>query len=171
MKTSRNQLKALMKELLIEILSEGLGNVQRAPSPASDQVSVASAVSEHRLAGGRRKPTFDPRLDTPLVGGRKPTDALKDTILNESRGNPIIADILADTAMTTLPNQLASGDRMGMPSEGSSVSLSALHDKSPGAGQEQFSGDPAEVFSGGVARADGTSHWADLAFMPAKKST
>lgn len=153
MKTSRNQLKALMKELLIEILSEGLGNVQRAPSPASDQVSVASAVSEHRLAGGRRKPTFDPRLDTPLVGGRKPTDALKDTILNESRGNPIIADILADTAMTTLPNQLASGD------------------KSPGAGQEQFSGDPAEVFSGGVARADGTSHWADLAFMPAKKST
>lgn len=171
MKTSRNQLKALMKELLIEILSEGLGNMQRAPMSPSDQASGASAVSEHRFAAGRRKPAFDPRLDTPLVGGRKPTDALKDAILLESDGKPIMADILADTAMTTLPNQLASGDRMGMPSEGSSVSLGALHSKSPGAGQEQFNGDPTEVFSGGVARADGSSHWADLAFMPTKKST
>lgn len=165
MKTSREQLKALMKEILVEILSEGLGNVQHAatPLPGRPVVAAQGPVTEQRQVGNRRKPAFDPRLDTPLAGGRRPTDELKDTIRIQSGGNPIMADILADTAMTTLPAQLHGGDRMSAPAPG-------MGGVSPGAGQEQFAGDPTEVFSGGAARADGSSHWADLAFMPTKKS-
>jgi hypothetical protein len=71
-----------------------------------------------------------------------------------------MADILADTAMTTLPMQL--GHEPPTHSGGGSHGIVQ---------QEQFHGDPTEVFgAGGHMREDGSSHWADLAFMPAKKS-
>lgn len=168
MKASRDQLKALMKELLIEILSEGLGNVQPA-RPSVPTGRIAGTQMEQRLANGRRKPQFDPRLDSP-VGGRMPTDALKEAVKRGSGGNPIMADILADTAMTTLPSQLSQGDSMGQPMVGGRMSVTRDHAPTQ---QEQFHGDPAEVFGlGGQMREDGSSHWADLAFMSVgKKST
>lgn len=164
MKASRDQLKALMKELLLEILSEGLPIAQpgmvRMPVPPSP--GRPPIQTERRLGNGRRSPQFDPRLDTP-VGGRTPTDHLKETIRRESGGNPIMADILADTAMTTLPSQLSQGDSMGQPMAGGPMPMSRDHVPNQ---QEQFHGDPAEIFGmGGEMRADGSSHWADLAFM------
>lgn len=161
MKTSKDQLKQIVRELMVEILSEGLGNF--APS----RPSVAGTVREQ--ASARRRPEFDPRLDTKLTGNRLPTDALKQAIRENSGGNPVLADMLADTAMTTLPNQLANGDRMGRPGEGTGTSMAALRQGAPL--QEQFTGDPSDHFEGAEARADGSSHWADLAFMtPGKKS-
>lgn len=172
MKASRDQLKALMRELLIEILAEGLPIGQtgtgmvRPPAPGRAPIQAEG----RRLANGRRQPQFDPRLDTP-VGGRTPTDHLKETIRRESGGNPIMADILADTAMTTLPSQLSNGDSMGggMPG-GPAPAMMGQHAPNQ---QEQFHGDPSEVFGfGGQMREDGSSHWADLAFMgTGKKST
>ena len=80
----------------------------------------------------------------------------------------MMADILADTASTTLASQLANGDRMGQPLAGSAVSVSS---SSSPVQQEQFHGNPEEVFgSAAMPRADGSSHWADLAFMPNKKT-
>lgn len=159
MKASRDQLKQIMKELLVEILSEGLGNVQHAASSPPGHAPIVGMASEQRAANGRRKPAFDPRLDNPVSNGRKPTDALRDAIMRESRGNPVLADMLADTAMTTLPAQLAHGDG-GAPSGTTATSQ-----------QEQFNGSPADVFGAAAEpRADGSTHWADLAFMPAKKS-
>jgi hypothetical protein len=170
MKTSRDQLKALMKELLVEILNEGLGGVNSSPSAGRPQQPTGRApVGEQRQLGGRRKPAFDPKLDTRPAGGFSPSNTLKEAIRIEAGGNPMMADILADTAMKTLPQQLANGDRMGQPSLGSSMSPASFGGGSPGAGQEQFNGDPSEMFEGGAARSDGSSHWADLAFMPAKK--
>lgn len=171
MKTSRDQLKALMKEILVEILNEGLGGVSASPSAGRpQQASGRPTVGEQtqRQGNGRRKPAFDPNLDTRVTGGFSPSNTLKEAIRIEAGGNPLMADILADTAMKTLPTQLANGDRMGQPSVGSSMSPSSFGG-SPGAGQEQFNGDPAEMFEGGAARSDGSSHWADLAFMPTKK--
>jgi len=162
-----------MKEILVEILNEGLGGVSASPSAgrpqqSSGRSSIVGEQTQRQLGGGRRKPAFDPNLDTPLPGGRSPSNALKEAIRIEAGGNPLMADILADTAMKTLPTQLANGDRMGQPGVGSSMSPSSFGG-SPGAGQEQFNGDPSQMFEGGAARSDGSSHWADLAFMPAKK--
>lgn len=164
MKASREQLKALMRELLLEILSEGLGNLAQ-PGMRAPARPIAGSQTEQRLPAGRRRPTFDPRLDSPVAGGRTPTDALKEAIRRKAGGNPIMADILADTAMTTLPDQLAKGDNMGQPSPGGPM---------PGGigGQEQFHGDPMEVFGlNNEGREEGSSYWADLAFMPSGKKS
>lgn len=159
MKTSREQLKALMKELLVEILSEGLGNARSVQSVNKTQIVGESVVRSN--VNPRRK-TFDPSLDIPVKNSTShQTDFLKESIRMTAGGNSCMADILADTAMTTLPTQLAHGDQVGQQSTNGSAS--------PGNGQEQFDGDPTEVFGLGPPRSDGSSHWADLAFMPAKK--
>jgi len=159
MKATRDQLKSLVRELLVEILQEGLG--PSVGSPAARPVAEGSRRPRLAQQGGRQRPTFDPRLDTPLGGGRQPTDALKEAVRMEAGGNPILADILADTAVTTLPEQMSHGDTMGHPAPGAAAPRLAQ--------QEQFRGDPTEIFAGGEVRDDGMSHWADLAFMPAKK--
>jgi hypothetical protein len=155
MKMSREQLKALVKECLLEILSEGLGgNV-----PISRQPQPSARMQESR-SGGRSKPAFDSRLDTPMGGGRQATDALRQAIKQNAGGNPIMESIFADTAATTLPSMLSHGD-VGTPPPGMSVS--------PGSSQgpvqqEQFNGAPEEVF-------EGSSRWANLAFMGPDKKT
>lgn len=164
MKTSREQLKALVKELMIEALTEGLGAGLQQARTMPIRSASPERVSERRApVNNRQRLAFDPRLDTPIQG-RTPSDALKETIKRESGGNPVMADILADTAMTTLPSQLSHGDSMGGSSGISRDHLSTQ--------QEQFHGDPAEVFGEAAQmRDDGSSHWADLAFMtPGKKS-
>ena len=156
MKANREQLKGIIKELLIEILSEGLGNVQAAAyrPPAPGRAPIG-AVSSRPV---QRRHEFDPRIDTPLNGGRSPTSALKEAIRANSGGSKVLADILADTAMTTLPAQMAHGD-VGTPPPGSGASSHALPQ------QEQFHGAPEEVFG------ESASRWADLAFNEVKKKT
>lgn len=155
MKANREQLKEIIRELLIEVLSEGLGNVPRSTSARP----VNGSVTEQRRTAPRR-PSFDPRLDTPVAPGRQPSDALKEAVRREAGGNPVLADILADTAVTTLPTMLSNGDS-GPSNGGASVSRDHLPTQ-----QEQFHGAPEEVFG------DGASRWADLAFMdaPGKKT-
>lgn len=167
MKTSRDQLKALMKEILVEILSEGLGNMQSQASPPRQTTSIRGSISPSVRSKTSGRGSFDPRLDTP-IGNRTPSDALREAVNRESGGNPLMADLLADTAVTTLASQLSHGDNMGQPSPGgTSVSRHHLPVQ-----QEQFTGDPTQIFGeGGQVREDGSSHWADLAFnVPNKKS-
>lgn len=165
MKASREQLKVLMKELLVEILQEGLGNSSVRSS--LNKITAAGVTSEQRYAD-RRKLQFDPRLDVPLSNVRVPTAALKENIHRAAGGNPIMVDILADTAMTTLPAQLSYGDAMdqqlpGMPQ--------ASRNHSP-VQQEQFHGEVADSF-GDSAQPDenGSSYWAALAFAPRVKKS
>jgi hypothetical protein len=156
MALSRAELKQVIKELLIEVLSEGLGNVQATAyrSSAPNRSSI-SGVTESRRQDGRRKPGFDPRLDTPIV--KQPSSALKEAIKRQAGGNAIMADILADTAATTLPTMLSHGDTGGAaPEMGHAPKITQ---------QEQFHGAPEEVFGEEV-----TGRWADLAFATAKKS-
>ncbi len=163
MPLSRGELKLIVKECLIEILNEGLGNLQASAgrSPQARNPNINGTVREQRQPNGRRRPDYDPRLDTPLGNGRQPTDALKEAIKREAGGSSVMAGILADTAMTTLPAMMQ-GEGPG--GGGGSLGVQA------GAQQEKFVGRPDEVFGdGGAPRADGSSHWADLAFAPGKK--
>src|SRR5271157_3355194 len=113
MVVSKAELKAIVKQCLVEILNEGLGNLQSSVGRSNGRPSLRGAVQEGHQMNGKKKHDFDPGLDAPLAGGRIPTDVLKQAIKQEAGGNVILANILADTAMTTLPTQLASGDKMG----------------------------------------------------------
>ncbi len=160
MALTRSELKMLVKDLMVEILSEGLGNVQALKTSRPGGVPIAGAVRESRQVNGRRRPEYDNHLDAPMVGGRKPTDQLKDQIKLNAGGNPLMEQILADTAMTTLPKLV--GDRR--------LGVQTL-DESGGAGRgqgipqvEQINGTPEAVFGEDIA-----SRWADLAFTEPKK--
>lgn len=162
MALTRSELKMLIKDILVEVLSEGLGNVQALRPPRPGGVPIQGAVREGKQVNGRRRPEHDPRLDTPMSGGRKPTEFLKDQIKLNSGGNPIMEQILSDTAMTTLPKLV--GDRkLG------AASLEEGAGASGGQGiqqVEQINGTPEQVFGEETA-----SRWADLAFAAPKKLT
>jgi hypothetical protein len=148
MKISRDQLKALVKECLVEILNEGLAGGQ--PIRTTMPQRPIAGVSEQRSV--RRKPAFDPSLDRPVTTGRTPTHHLKEAVKREAGGNPIMEAIFADTARTTLPSMLAVGDSNAMPEPGSTGGGGLVQ-------QEQFHGTPEQVFGEETA-----GRWADLAF-------
>lgn len=139
MKMTRQMLKALVKEALVELLQEGLGN-----DVAVSQARLA--VSEQRRVQPKPTNRFNPALDTPV---RRPSSALNTAVIREAAGNPIMESIFADTARTTLPTMMANGDSG---TQGGSSSPGIVQ-------QEQFRGAPEEVFGEDVA-----SRWANLAF-------
>lgn len=151
-KLSRVQLKAIVKECLIEILQEGLGGLPLQPI----YPTVKPQVTESRVATQQR-PQQQKRvspLDIPIGNKPQPNQALLNAIKAESRGNKVMADIFADTAMTTLPKMLSGGDT-GNLSEGSRPAHSISQN-------EQFNGTPEQVFGEDI-----TSKWANLAFADA----
>jgi|SRR5579863_1411873 len=161
MPLTRSELKMLIKDILVEILSEGLGNVQAAahrPLPPG-RMPIQGSVREGKVNGnGRRRAQFDERLDTPIA--RNPI--IKEQIRANSGGNPVMAAILADTAATTL--QKLSGDsRLGSAAlEEGAANASARGQGIPQV--EQINGRPEEVFGEEAA-----SRWANLAFAEPKK--
>ena len=100
MKLSRDDLKVLVKECLLELLSEGLGAV----------TPLRHAQAPTRAVEGRRRGEnvmLSPSRPTRSGG---PSDALREAIKRESGGDPLLAGILSDTAQNTLPRMME-GDR------------------------------------------------------------
>jgi len=106
MAITKNQLKTIVKECLIEILAEGMG-------PSTMQ-NVSEAVKKNSTSSLKQQV----QRQTPSVASvmqqtasKTRLDAarnLKETILKEAGGNSIMADILADTAAKTLPAMIES---------------------------------------------------------------
>lgn len=141
-KLSRADLKAIVKECLIEILRDGLGSDQAFGAPRGQGLPESKthhprAVHENRSLGGRTLPT----------------NALVEAVKLNAGGNRLMTNILADTAMTTLQSQLAG--EMPSAANGGSTSHGV---------REQFSGTPEQAFG-----EETTSRWANLAFMPSSK--
>lgn len=109
-KITRQSLKKVVKECLIEILSEGISS----NSFSNTDTTVPKNIE------------------------RKPSPALVQAIRSESKRNPIMADIFADTARTTLPQMLSERNES----------------------REHVSGRLEDVF--GV---ETSSKWAELAFL------
>ncbi len=145
MKMSREDLKQIVKECLVQILSEGL-------SAAGDLVTKSRAQRHSRPAPKPARQTnsrqFSSSLDSPVQQRRGATSgmqaALAAAVKMESKGDSVLADILAETAVTTLPQQLDAEGPM-------SPDLSELSGR-----QEE----PETVFDDST----GDSHWADVAF-------
>jgi len=92
-KISREALKNIVKECLIEILQEGIGAFPKRVVP-QQQTEIRKIVPQQRP---------------------KQSPALLNAIKEVSGGNDIMAEIFADTAKTTLPNMLSEGSE-GNPS-------------------------------------------------------
>lgn len=147
MKMTKSQMKQIVKECIIEILSEGLGSfVPRADN--SKQLSQAIQPSIYQDSS-RSHPV-------PQTAARKPTQQLQphlyEAAKRNSGGNKIMESILLDTAATTLNTMISNGDSAAMPQQGVSPSM--------GSQEEKFNGTPEQVFG-----EEASSKWANLAFM------
>lgn len=98
MKMNRAQLKAMVKECLLEILAEGIGS-----TPVQE---VASMPRPQRSMGGS--------ASMPSQPVRQPTQHLRAAVKEVAGGNPVLESILADTAKNTLPGMMG-GETAGMP--------------------------------------------------------
>ena len=87
---TKGQLKAIVKECLVEILTEGVGNNSSTSGIAKRQPSRPSFGLQQKQKVSKVTPSL----------------ALKEAILKESGGDEIMASILADTAEKTLPAML-----------------------------------------------------------------
>ena len=135
MKLTRSSLKKLIKECIVEVLAEGIG-----AENTSD--IVLEAARPKRSAQSHREKSA-PKRSSHL-------DSIKfDKKVNEAASSmssdPIMQSIFADTAKTTLQEQISHSNSVPVP------------DGADRAARVAASIDPSEIF-------DGASNWAALAF-------
>ena len=131
MKLTKSDLKSIVKECLVEILSEGIG-ATTSKTPIQESSKTLINKTQQKIQTKRRE-----------------SPALHQAILQESGGNPIMAEILADTAAKSLPTMLEN-DRSGAPTKLGPVGIVE---------NIVASKDPEEIFGEEAA-----SKWAKLAF-------
>jgi hypothetical protein len=137
-KLSRNQLKGLIKECLIEVLVEGLN-----PGSKSEPLLEQARSSKKRASrSGSPQKSLRPALDS-VKFNQSVTESVA-----AITSDPTLANILTDTARTTLQDQL--GEEA---SHGRQVSING----DPAAKQAANS-DPADMFG------EAANNWAALAF-------
>lgn len=140
----RHELKALIKECLVELLNEGLGNTI---GRSNVQNNPFSGMSESINKKSNKR--FDPKLDTPVA----PTTALKAAVKEVAGGNSVLESILADTAKNTLTKTVNS--EKGFTSNSPDYMTRVVNESAP---EELFGEDAA-------------SRWASLAFNGTNKSS
>ena len=144
MKVTKSELKAIVKECLVEILNEGLGGMTAPKIPAKGMQVTQPLFSENTRRPAASKPS--PKAAAP----RSHSPQLSAAIKAEAGGNAIMESILADTAASTLPKMLQNEGKTPIPSTaGGGLAESVVAESSP----EDLFGDEA------------ASKWANLAFM------
>jgi hypothetical protein len=138
MKVTREFLKGLIKECLVEILRDGISEsaaplAEAARRPVQQQQRQASRQNTQQ-----QRPQQQPRMNNPLAMAVK----------QSAGGNAVMESILADTAMTTLQQQIQA-DGMSRPNV-------------PAAAYAADEPDIAALQE--AANKDGDSPWAALAF-------
>ena len=141
-KVSRNMLKSLVKECLVEILSEGLS------TPANN-------ITESKQLSRSRKQKPAPRRVAPdLVSfgnNSIPDNRVLENRINTAAGNnSIMQEILRDTAQNTLPNMISAESHR-------TSGLAERATRGDAATKAMADIDPMDVF-------EGASNWAAMAF-------
>lgn len=168
--SKKRALKTLVKECLIEILAEGLvgnssatlresrelrGTLQESYEKISDNrisnrnLNQSTQVLESRPAKTSRQSSY---LDNMQIGGQSNNrSVVSEDIQNKVKNitsDPIMSDILADTAMTTLREQ----------KEGSRASGPSVMINGDSAAKMVAQSSPEDLFG------SQSSNWANLAF-------
>lgn len=154
MKLSRDELKNIVKEVLVEILAEGLNgssrtiNETRRAQPAT-QVKQQQEVTTRSMIAD--KISFLPRQSQQQAQPR----GLDRRALNEMTADPILQEMLADTAVRGTPIiEESKGGNMAQ-----EVAIAAQGDA---AAKAMLRSDPNDIFG------DASSKWATLAFSEKK---
>lgn len=164
MSIKRTELKAIIKECLIEILTEGVGESLQESIRSPRQSGTMRAISEssprrqtlnNAMFSGQRPK--DPRLDTPIRQQPQIAEAIR-----EVTRDPMMAALFADTANTTLMQQNSAGH--GRENAGPPVGMAETYGDM--ATKVAASATPEQLFGEEV-----TSKWADAAFGPTRKSS
>jgi hypothetical protein len=148
MKVSRRVLKQIVKECLVEILTEGLGAVSGPTSHQStvplDSLMSPRQLPEHYSPPPQRQPPARP-MPNPIA------NAVKEL----AHQHPSMAAIFADTARSTLMEQGLSHD---------SPRAATIDPRADRAAKIVDAVPPEQLFGEETA-----SKWASLAFMPSNK--
>ena len=153
-KFSRNQLKSLVKECLVEILEEGIGTPGAQLQESRSRRSASNQPSTHTRRRG---------LDNITYGSKKKVenqdfDKNVKSSVTSLTADPVLQAIFSDTARTTLQEQINDSG----PSMGAEAQISMQGDS---ASREMIQSDPMNIFG------DASQNWAALAFSdPASKN-
>jgi len=108
-KLLRSELKSIVKECLVEILSEGL-----AENNSSNYIKESSEYNKKSIKSNVNKSSYLNKISYNRESSKKqdyaPASKIKNTNLTS---DPILNDLLADTAKTTLQEQLSAESRRG----------------------------------------------------------
>lgn len=141
---SRDELKSIVKECLVEILSEGLvGSANKVNESKVAKAAPTRASAQNRLpepSEFRRKLAENVRVGPPQPANHAKTIA-------RVTSDPILAEILADTANTTLVQMIQAEGRPAVSGQVDSAAMKVSNS------------DPMDLF-------EGAGSWADLAFAP-----
>lgn len=135
----RSELKSIVKECIVEILSEGLGQTSQIIQGIPTQVIQPNFTENVGHHPGERKPPQQKRQNVP--------GSLREIAKRESGGDKVLESILADTAASTLPKMLQHEGKAPVRSSGG-LYEKVVAESSP----EELFGDEA------------SSKWASLAF-------
>jgi len=154
-KVKRSVLKDLVKECLVEILMEGLYDDD--PSEALQEVAAPKSRRSSRSKGNnemiKKMQARKKMLNEKIIQKAPPAKQAED-FMGGVTNDPVMAQIFADTANTTLPKMIAN-DRSASAGRSSYV-------PGDGAAQVVHENDLEDLF-------EGSSNWATLAFSEGKK--
>ena len=140
-KLSRSKLKGIVKECLLEILQEGVGNI---PKKTKSSVKV-QAKSNHNNRSSLERDFLE---SIP----RKPRGPLvSETEIRSMTGDPILESIFKDTAQTTLVDQTNSSKFADIPAAAGPAAMAVAQNEI------------GDLF-------EGSQNWADLAFSSTKST-
>lgn len=160
MKMTRNDLKFLVKECLVEILAEGISGTQQTLSESRQQRSVplrgSSSSSAQRGTPGPRQSVADKISFLPnreeIREGTAPRGTKGEALARSITSDPVMADIFADTAR--------SGAHMAMneSAAGRTNHEQMVEAAGDAASRAMLRSDPADIFG------ESAGMWAALAF-------
>lgn len=133
---SRSELKSIVKECLVEILSEGLSSspstlkesINRAPNKRSKKslASLDSGRQSSKTSEGRRPSYLDSISFANNEKAQVQQEQKTPKVSTNITGDPILNELLADTAMSTLQEQASAERGRGMVSTSKGADQAAM---------------------------------------------
>jgi len=147
MKLKRSDIKQIVKECLVEILAEGIGN-----NAESLTETVRPRRSKKHVQAQREEPDYLKEYRNKLDNTRvTQKEDRKSAIIEQfAKGNDVMADIFRDTADSTLAKQAAADGKKRMAHQPHDAASAAV------------ANNPIESLF------EGSHKWADLAFSAPK---
>lgn len=156
MKLSRDELKGIVKECLVEILSEGLVSSTAAINESRAQRNVAPqrTLQEIPRSNVNEKINFLPKQTQQQHAQQK--SQIDRNAIKIATADPLLQEMLADTALN--------GTAILDEARGQNYANAAVAINGDAAAKAMAKNDPTEIFS------DSASKWATLAFAEKKKA-